>query len=404
MYVTSTVSDVVSVKARLQLEVERTGVDLSRFVPGHPLAGREVSGAAAATADLFADRVWALCPSQFTDPDRLELVRAVVTALGAVAVVTTPESHDVAVALTSHTPQVVSSLVAAGLDPLEEADVRLSGQGLRDVTRLASSDPDLWTEILTSNAGPVAASLDGLIWRLGQVRDGLRQGGSGAAAVREALVAGNAGASKVPGKHGASAVAYAVVPVVIVDQPGELGRLVTAAAATGVNLEDVRIDHAAGRPTGLVELSVRVASAPTLKDGLRRDKAKTHILPISQLGLMEMTRQRHSESVRAAVYDDCPYCKGRGKVKSTTTMSVEIQRKLQEILKKRTRDETDFQLRIVVHPTVLDRLRTEDEKHLIEMEKRYFGKLSFRADTGMHAEQFKIVNVETNEELASVGA
>jgi len=141
-----------------------------------------------------------------------------------------------------------------------------------------------------------------------------------------------------------------------------------------------------------------------VKDGLRRDKAKTHILPISQLGLMEMTRQRHSESVRAAVYDDCPYCKGRGKVKSVVTMSVEIQRKLQEILKKRTRDESDFQLRIVVHPTVLDRLRTEDEKHLIEMEKRYFGKLSFRADTGMHAEQFKIVNVENNEELASVGA
>ena len=61
-------------------------------------------------------------------------------------------------------------------------------------------------------------------------------------------------------------------------------------------------------------------------------------------------------------------------------------------------------LRIVVNPTVLDRLRTEDEKHLIEMEKRYFGKLSFRADTGMHAEQFKIVNVENNEELASVGS
>ena len=141
-----------------------------------------------------------------------------------------------------------------------------------------------------------------------------------------------------------------------------------------------------------------------VRDGLRRDKAKTHILPISQLGLMEMTRQRHSESVRAAVYDDCPYCKGRGKVKSTVTMSVEIQRKLQEILKKRTRDENDFQLRIVVHPTVLERLRTEDEKHLIEMEKRYFGKLSFRADTGMHAEQFKIVNVESGEELASVGA
>ena len=140
-----------------------------------------------------------------------------------------------------------------------------------------------------------------------------------------------------------------------------------------------------------------------MKEGLRRDRAKTHILPISQLGLMEMTRQRHSESMRAAVYDDCPYCKGRGKVKSAITMSVEIQRKLSEILKKRSRDESDFQLRIVVHPSILERLRTEDEKLLIEMEKRYFGKLSFRADPALHAEQFKIFNAASNEELASAG-
>ena len=119
---------------------------------------------------------------------------------------------------------------------------------------------------------------------------------------------------------------------------------------------------------------------------------------------MEMTRQRHSESVRSAVYDDCPYCKGRGKVKSAVTMSVEIQRKLSEILKKRQRDESDFQLRVVVHPTVLERMRNEDEHIITEMEKRYFGKLLFRPDPAFHAEQFKIVNVATNEELASVGS
>jgi ribonuclease G len=139
-----------------------------------------------------------------------------------------------------------------------------------------------------------------------------------------------------------------------------------------------------------------------MKEGLRRDRAKTHILPISQLGLMEMTRQRHTESVAQSVYDDCPYCKGRGRVKSALTMSVEIQRKLGEILKKRTRDESDFQLRIVLHPSVLDRLRTEDEKLIIEMEKRYFGKLSFRPDPAVHCEAFKIYNALTNEELASV--
>lgn len=242
---------------------------MSRYVPGHPLAGREVSGPAAARADLFADRVWALTPGPATDPERTAAVARVVEALGAVVVRTTPQEHDRAVALTSHTPQVVASLVAAGLEPLGAAEVRLSGQGLRDVTRLAGSDPDLWTEILTSNAGPVSEALDALIERLVAVRDGLRDPRTGAGTVRAALAAGVAGVSRVPGKHGATPVVYTVVPVAIEDRPGELGRLFAAAAATGVNLEDVRIDHAQGRPTGLVELEVRPESAVRLVAGLR---------------------------------------------------------------------------------------------------------------------------------------
>ena len=91
-------------------------------------------------------------------------------------------------------------------------------------------------------------------------------------------------------------------------------------------------------------------------------------------------------------------------VKSAVTMSVEIQRKLSEILKKRSRDESDFQLRIVVHPNVYARLRNEDEKLITEMEKRYFGKLNFRADPGMHAESFKILNAATNEEISASAA
>ena len=141
-----------------------------------------------------------------------------------------------------------------------------------------------------------------------------------------------------------------------------------------------------------------------VKEGLRQDKSKTHVLPISQLGLMEMTRQRHTESVASSVYDDCPYCTGKGKVKSAFTMSVEIQRKLGEILKRRQRDESDFQLMIVVSPDVFERLRHEDEQFIIDMEKRYFGKLSFRSDPSFHSEQFKIVNLANDKELASSGS
>ncbi len=272
-YIDSTVSDVASTKARLQREVEAQAREsasealLTRFVAGHPLAGREVSGPAAALPDLFADRVWALTPSEVTEPARTELVRAVVESLGALPVVTTAEEHDRAVALTSHTPQVVSSTVAAGLGGLGESAVRLSGQGLRDITRLAASDPGLWTEILTSNAEPVADALDALIDRLSAVRDGLREGAAGP--VRGALEAGVAGRRLVQGKHGSGPVEFAVVAVTVADRPGELGRLFADAGSTGVNLEDVRIEHAQGRPTGLVELEVAPASHAALAEGLR---------------------------------------------------------------------------------------------------------------------------------------
>jgi ribonuclease G len=135
-----------------------------------------------------------------------------------------------------------------------------------------------------------------------------------------------------------------------------------------------------------------------LRDAVRKDKAKTHILPISPLGLTEMTRQRQEESLADAVYDDCPYCKGAGVVKSPVTMSVEIQRKLAEILRRRKEQESELSLRIFVHPDVLKRLRDHDEQLLMEMESRLQARLSFRVDEKLHHEQFKIVNGVTNEE------
>jgi len=138
-----------------------------------------------------------------------------------------------------------------------------------------------------------------------------------------------------------------------------------------------------------------------MRDGVKRDKAKTRILPISQLGLLEMTRQRHSESMASAVYEDCPYCKGRGMVKSALSMSVEIQRKISEVLRKlRSQGKTEQpHIRIYVHPEVLNRLRTEDEALLIELEKKLQGRLSFRADPTFHFEQFKITDAISGNDL-----
>jgi ribonuclease G len=130
------------------------------------------------------------------------------------------------------------------------------------------------------------------------------------------------------------------------------------------------------------------------------DKAKNHILPISTLGILQMTRQRQQESLSSNLYTDCPYCRGRGIVKSATTMSVELQRKLSSVVRRLQlrRDGKEYSLRVMVHPSILERLRSEDAELLVRMEKLFGVKLAFRADLNYHVENFKIINALTGEE------
>ena len=134
-----------------------------------------------------------------------------------------------------------------------------------------------------------------------------------------------------------------------------------------------------------------------LRDALKHDRARTNVLPISQLGLVEMTRQRAEESIRSSTYTDCPYCRGRGKVKSLLSMSVAIQRQI--AAQMRRRHDKDTSLKVTVHPAVLERLRKEDEQVLVEMMQKYGSRLGFAADPSMHVEDFKIANAATGEEL-----
>jgi ribonuclease G len=133
---------------------------------------------------------------------------------------------------------------------------------------------------------------------------------------------------------------------------------------------------------------------------MAEDKAKNHILPISQLGILQMTRQRQQESLSSNLYTDCPYCRGRGIVKSATTMSVELQRRLGSVARRiqLRNDGKEYSLRVLVHPSILERLRSEDADLLVRVEKLYGVKLAFRADPNYHVENFKIVNAATGEE------
>ena len=134
-----------------------------------------------------------------------------------------------------------------------------------------------------------------------------------------------------------------------------------------------------------------------MKEFVEDDRAKTKILPLSKFGLMEMIRQREHESIKDAVYDPCPYCNGSGHVKSALTMSVEIQRRLKELLKKKKRK--NISVRVMMNPAILARLKNEDAELLQDLEATYGQALSFRADPTIHIEEFRMFDPETGEEF-----
>ncbi|WP_414601925.1 prephenate dehydrogenase [Micrococcus sp.] len=229
-----------------------------RFLATHPMAGSERSGPVAARGTLFTAAPWVLCPTSETDPGAVEAGEALARALHADVHRMDAAEHDSSVALISHLPQIAASLVAARLQDAPDASLALAGNGLRDTTRIAASDPQLWVQILSGNAHRLVPVLQGLrddLARLVEVLEAPSAPGARLGVAR--LIAdGNAGRARIPGKHGAPPQAFALVTVLVDDTPGQLARLFETIGRAGVNVEDMRMDHASGHRVGMVDVSV----------------------------------------------------------------------------------------------------------------------------------------------------
>jgi prephenate dehydrogenase len=267
----ATVTHVGSVQTQPQREVEASGAPLGRFVGGHPVAGRELSGPEAADAELFTGRPWVLCPTAGTDDDATAEVARLARTCGGRPVEMTAVAHDELFARLSHVPQLVASALAASLTRVAGADAGLAGSGMRDTTRLADSDPQMWAQIVSANAPAVAAALRAVADPLGELAARLEAADEqdAATAVVALVEAGRAGRALLPGKHGGAPAALVAVQVTVPDEPGALARLLDDVAAQGVNLEDLRVDHAPGQPLGLAELVVTPAALDALAGALR---------------------------------------------------------------------------------------------------------------------------------------
>lgn len=264
-YPNALVVDVASVKAGIREQLRERGSDLSRYIGTHPMAGRERGGPTAARVDLFTGRPWVVCAGEENSAEDCLRLRALILALGATPHELSPDEHDQAVAVISHLPQVVSSIMASQLIAAKPDYLELAGQGVRDVTRIAGSDPALWQQILDHNdthvrslLEAVRADLDALISALSDLEaPGARTH------LAQALERGVTGVSRLPGKHGRNE-RFVSLTVIIDDRPGQLAQLLKDIGDLGVNLEDMRLEHSPGATVGFVEVWVVPEAVSTL--------------------------------------------------------------------------------------------------------------------------------------------
>lgn len=264
------VTDVASVKLEPLRTLRARGVDLAKYIGSHPLAGRERGGAISARADIFVGRPWVVCRDGETSAADLALVEGLALDVGAMPLEMTPEDHDRAVALVSHVPQLVASLLAGRFVEAPDGSLSLAGQGVRDTTRIAASAPELWVQILGANAAPVVDVLDALAADLSAVAAALREPEAPGSrrAVADTIRRGNDGVERLPGKHGQNR-RFEQVVVMVDDTPGQLGRLFGELGDLEVNVEDLRLEHSPGAQFGLAEISVVPSAVRRAVDGLQ---------------------------------------------------------------------------------------------------------------------------------------
>ncbi len=267
------VTDVGSVKAG-PLAAVAEHPERARYVGGHPMAGSERSGPLASHEALFEGRPWAITPHLESRVEAVELVEELVRLTGAVPVWLTPDEHDRAVARTSHVPHLMAALVAGRLAEAPENHLTLSGQGVRDVTRVAGGEAALYGQIVSANSAAVLDLLSEVRAQLDVVIEAI--GAGDRSGLERVLRLGNAGTRAIPAKHGGPARPMRSVWVSVPDTAGQLAKLLSDAVASQVNVEDIRIDHDPTRPVGLVELVVDETRADHLLDALESRGWTTH--------------------------------------------------------------------------------------------------------------------------------
>lgn len=258
--------DVSGIKSKLMNKVEGFPELSKNYVSVHPMAGRETSGPQNARSDLFKSRAWIISQSAEASSEAVAVARELGSLVGSTIYELDANTHDSVIAAISHLPQILSSVLGASLNGVGVDELNLAGQGLRDVSRLADSDPELWSSLLIGNSREILPKISEVINRLSNLASALEKDDQ--SSVVQFLAEGREGRNRIPGKHGLAKRDYTYLPIVIDDKPGGLARIFNECAEIDVNIEDLSMEHSPGQAVGLITLALTSGDANKLQKHL----------------------------------------------------------------------------------------------------------------------------------------
>ena len=255
-------TDVGSIKSGIMKEAEQILPKEVHFIGGHPMAGRERSGYAASIAHLFENAYYVLTPRACTPPSVVKDLELIIASTGALPLVLDPLTHDIRVGAVSHLPHVIAAALVNTVEEWDGPDKsgqKLAAGGFKDITRISSSQPEMWRDISLSNKEQLLPMISDFINKLNRFKQELESNNE--IEIEHFYREAKNYRDQIPSSDSLYLLPYYKVYVDIEDRPGSIGEVASFLGDKNVNIKNMQIINSREDEPGCLVVSVEDKSA-----------------------------------------------------------------------------------------------------------------------------------------------